>query len=153
MVKNKTVESEIKSHFDRQFNVFQSTRAWKQQALSELFGPLVMHLDRTKAAFDRWDGKNLYLEAQIVRHGNETIRDTLLAKGHLIPPHLIPHATALVIHYDVWMEEFDRVRNKASSSVDEAFVFVGPAGYPFPREAEAAFKEQFAALQRELYGV
>ncbi len=150
---NKTVESEIKSHFDRQFNVFQSTRAWKQQALSELFGPLLMQLDRTKAAFDRWNGKNLYLEAQIVRKGNEAIRDTLLSKGHLIPSHLISHATKLVVHYDVWMEEFDRVRNSTSPESDDAFVFVGPAGYPFPHEAEAAFKEQFAALQRELYGV
>lgn len=150
---NKTVESEIKSHFDQQFNIFQSTRAWRQQALAELFGPLVMHLDRTKAAFDRWDRKNLYLEGQVVRQGNQTVRDTLLAKGHLIPPHLIKHATLLIIHYDVWLEEFDRVRNSGSSTSDESFVFVGPAGYPFPREAEAAFKEEFARLQRELYGV
>ena len=150
---NKTVESEVKSHFDRQFNVFQSTRAWKQQALTELFGPLKMQLDRTKAAFDRWDRKNLYLEGQVVRQGNQTVRDTLLAKGHLIPSHLVKHATDLVIHYDVWMEEFDRVRTSGSSSSDESFVFVGPAGYPFPHAAEAAFKEECARLQHELYGV
>ena len=149
---SKTVESEIKSHFDQQFNVFQSTRAWKQQALAELFGPLVMHLSRTKTAFDRWDGKNLYLEGQIVRQGNQTVRDLLLAKGHLIPPALVAHATKLVVHYDVWMEEFDRVRDSAEPRSD-AFVFVGPAGYPFPRESEAAFKEEFARLQHELYGV
>jgi hypothetical protein len=150
---NKTVESEIKSHFDRQFNVFQSTRAWKQQALAELFGPLVMHLDRTKAAFDRWDGKNLFLEGQVVRQGNQTVRDTLLNNGHLIPPHLVEHATKLIVHYDVWMEEFDRVRNSKASVTDESFVFVGPAGYPFPHDAEVKFKEEFARLQRELYAV
>jgi hypothetical protein len=150
---NKTVESEIKSHFDQQFNVFQSTRLWKQQALAELFGPLVMHLDRTKAAFDRWDGKNLFLEGQVVRQGNQTVRDTLLSNGHLIPPHLVDHATKLIVHYDVWMEEFDRVRNTQSAVTDESFVFVGPAGYPFPRDAEKLFKEEFARLQRELYGV
>jgi hypothetical protein len=150
---NKTVESEIKAHFDQKVNVFQSTRAWKQQALAELFGPLVMHLDRTKAAFDRWDGKNLFLEGQIVRQGNQTVRDTLLAKGHLIPPHLIQHATNLIVHYDIWMEEFDRVRNSKTPGTEEAFVFVGPAGYPFPHDAEVAFKAQFEALQRDLYGV
>jgi hypothetical protein len=150
---NKTVESEIKSHFDQQFNIFQSTRMWQQQALAELFGPLVMHLDRTKAAFDRWDGKNLFLEGQVVRQGNQTVRDTLLNKGHLIPPYLIEHATRLIVHYDVWMEEFDRVRNSQSPVTDQSFVFVGPAGYPFPREAEIKFKEEFARLQRELYGV
>jgi hypothetical protein len=148
---NKTVESEIKSHFDEKFNVFQSTRAWKQQSLSELFGPLVMHFERTKAAFDRWDGKNPFLEGQIVRSGNETIRDILLAKGHLMPPSLVPHATKLIVHYDVWMEAFDRIRGQASAGGDTAFVFVGPEGYPFPVEAEAAFKREFARLQSELY--
>jgi len=150
---SRTVESEIKSHFDRQFSVFQSTRAWKQQSLSELFGPLNMHFERTKAAFDRWNGKNLFLEAQVVRQGNQTIRDTLLAKGHLIPPSLVPHATQLVVHYDVWMEAFDRIRGEASPSPNTPFVFVGPEGYPFPHEAEEAFKQEFARLQCELYGV
>jgi len=150
---SKTAESEIKSHFDQQFNVFQSTREWKQQSLSELLGPLNMHFERTKAAFDRWNGKNLFLEAQIVRQGNQTIRDTLLAKGHLIPPSLVPHATKLIVHYDVWMEAFDRIRGEASPSADTPFVFVGPAGYPFPHDAEEAFKLEFARLQRELYGV
>jgi hypothetical protein len=150
---SKTVESKIKSHFDQQFSVFQSTRAWKQQALSELLGPLNMHFERTNAAFKRWNAKNLFLEAQIVRQGNQTIRDTLLAKGHLIPPSLVPHATKLIIHYDVWMEAFDRIRGNASSSADTSFVFVGPDGYPFPSEAEEAFKLEFMRLQKEIYGV
>jgi len=150
---NKTVESEITGHFDRQFDVFQSTRAWKQDALAELFGPVARHCDRTKAAFDRWNGKNLFLEAQIVRHGNQAIRDILLAKGHLIPPALVPHATKLIVHYDVWMEAFDRIRGESSPAADTPFVFVGSEGYPFPHEAEAAFKAEFARLQRELYGV
>jgi hypothetical protein len=150
---SKTVESEIKAHFDESMKVFESTRAWKQQSLAELLGPLNMHFDRTKAAFDRWDEKNLFLEAEIVRQGNQTIRDTLLSKGHLIPPHLIPDATKLVVHYDVWMEAFDRIRGESSPTPDTAFVFVGPDGYPFPHEAEAAFKAEFRRLQGELYGV
>jgi hypothetical protein len=40
---SKTVESEIKAHFDQSIKVFESTRAWKQQSLSELLGPLNMH--------------------------------------------------------------------------------------------------------------
>lgn len=150
---NRTVEAKIKSHFDERFNVFQSTRSWKQQSLSELFGPLVMQFDRTKAAFLRWDRKNLFLEGQIVRNGNETIRNTLLAKAHLMPPILIPHAVKLIVHYDVWMEEFDRVRGQGSAEADSSFVFVGPAGYGFPHEAEEAFKKEFARLREELYGV
>ena len=150
---NKTVESEITGHFDRQFDVFQSTRAWKQDALAELFGPVTMHFDRTKAAFDRWNGKNLFLEAQIVRHGNQAIRDILLAKGHLIPPALVPHATKLIVHYDVWMEAFDRIRGESSPAADTPFVFVGSEGYPFPHEAEALDKQNFSPLHHKFFGV
>ena len=155
---NKTVESEIKAHFDQKFNVFQSTRAWRQQALAELVGPLIMHLDRTRAAFLRWDRMNLFLEGQVVFQGNKTVRDLLLAKGHLIPPHLIEHATKLVVHYDVWMEAFERERGQQSSGQPSSgqgasHVFVGHAGYPFPKASEVAFKDEFAKLQRELYGV
>jgi len=149
---NKTVESQIKAHFDQQFNVFQSTRAWKQAALSELLGPLMMQFARTKAAFERWDGMNLYLEGQVVRQGNQTIRDALLTKGHLVSPELVPHATRLVIHYDVWMEQFDRVRGQAADGAHLPFVFAGPEGYPFPHDAEQAFTQEFARLQVELYG-
>jgi hypothetical protein len=150
---SKTVEGEIKTHFDQSLKVFESTRAWKQQILFELLGPLNMQFERTKTAFDRWGGKNLFLEAQIVRQSNQTIRDTLLSKGHLIPPNLISHATKLVVHYDVWMEAFDRVRGGSSPTPDTMFVFVGPDGYPFPRDAEDAFKAEFRRLQVELYGV
>lgn len=151
--RNKVVESEIKSHFDESFKVFESKRSWKQQALFELLGPLQMQFERTKRAFDRWDHKNLYLEGKVVHEGNQTIRDLLLSKGHLIPPHLMGDACQLVEHYDAWLEAFDRVRGDTSTSNDTAFVFVGPQGYPFPSSAEANFKAEFRKLQGELYGV
>ncbi len=69
--RNKTVESEIKAHFDESLKVFESKRSWRQQALFELLGPLQMQFERTKRAFDRWDHKNLYLEAKVVREGNQ----------------------------------------------------------------------------------
>lgn len=148
--RNRRVESEIKSYFDQQFSIFQSRRAWKEQAITELFGPLVMQLDRTLTAAQRWNRRNLYLEGQIVRLGNQTARDLLLSKGHLVPPALVEHATRLIVHYDVWMEEFDRVRSSEKASSSE-FVFVGPAGYPFPTDSEAEFKAEFRRLQHELY--
>lgn len=51
------------------------------------------------------------------------------------------------------MEAFDRIRGESSPAADTPFVFVGSEGYPFPHESEAAFKAEFARLQRELYGV
>jgi hypothetical protein len=151
--RNKHVEAEIKTHFDETFKVFESKRSWKQQALFELLGPLQMQFERTKRAFARWDHKNLYLEGKVVREGNQTIRDLLLTKGHLIPPNLMGDAGQLVEHYDAWLEAFDRIRGENSTSNDTAFVFVGPDGYPFPTTAEVNFKAEFRKLQSELYGV
>jgi hypothetical protein len=150
--RNKIVENEIKARFDKGIKVFESERSWRQQALFELLGPLQMQFERTKRAFDRWDHKNLYLEAKVVREGNQVIHDLLLTKGHLVPPHLMDDACKLVEHYDMWLEAFDRVRGKSSTS-DQPFVFVGPHGYPFPSEAERNFKAEFRKIQGELYGV
>lgn len=112
-----------------------------------------MQFERTHKAFNRWTKKNLYLEAQVVLDGNRTIRDLLLTKGHLIPPELMKEACSLVEHYDAWLEKFDNLRGSNGDSSSESFVFVGPEGYPFPREAELKFKETFRKLQNELYDV
>lgn len=151
--RNKTIETQIEAQFNQGLKVFESTRSWKEQALAELFGPLQMQLERTKHAFERWDNKNLHLEAEVIQKGNIAIRDLLLAKGHLIPAQLMAHAIALIEHYDAWIEAYNRIRNDTTLNAQTDFVFVGPAGYPFPAKSEQAFKDQFKALQHELYGV
>jgi len=151
--RNLEVEESIRADFTERLKVFESTRSWQEKCLAEVLGPVVMQLDRTLVASSRWHEKNPYLEAKIVGEGNLLIRDTLLAKGHLIPGDLEPHAAALIAHYDRWLEEFDRVRGQANPGTDENFVFVGPQGTPFPKEAEAAFKAKFRRFRQELYGI
>ena len=151
--RNRMLEFEIKRQFDERFREFESTRLWKESCLSQLLGPAVMQLKRTKRAFNRWNSKNLYLEAKIVREGNETIRDLILSKGHLIPPELMEHAEKLVEHYDRWLEEFDTKRAREFPDNDDAFVFVGTQGFPFPSDAEEKIIDTFRKLQRELYGI
>lgn len=142
--------------FNRQLErgraIFASTRAWKERSVSELLGPIYMQLDRTERAFNRYREKNLFLEAKVLREGNLAIRDLLLSKADLIPPELLPDAGALVEHYDRWAEEFERRRETESPELSTEFVFVGPAGYPFPRASADAFQEAFLARWRELYG-
>ncbi|WP_338695244.1 hypothetical protein V5279_03850 [Bradyrhizobium sp. 26S5] len=76
----------IKRRFTTILEVWRSQRGWKERAVTELLGPVYMQLDRTKRAFDRWDRKNLILEAEVVRKGNLAVRDLLLENPHLIPP-------------------------------------------------------------------
>src|ERR1700694_2722603 len=104
--RNSMLKAEIKRQFDERLKVFESTRLWKEKCLSQLLGPMVMQLERTKRAFERWNTKNLYLEAKIVREGNVAVRDLLLLNGHLIPAEIMPDAARLVEHYDRWLEEF-----------------------------------------------
>lgn len=135
------IEQEIKSQ-----------HTWKEQSVSSLLGPVNMQLDRTKRAFDRWTAKNLYLEAKVIKEGNQTIRDLLLAKGHLIPPELLEDAGKLIEHYDVWLEKFEKQRLANKPDLDSAFTFVGPEGYPFPRQSADRFQEKFRDYWKELYG-
>jgi hypothetical protein len=147
----------IKKRFDTELAVWRSQREWKEQAVSELLGPIYLQFARTLRAFKRWEGKNPYLEASVIRSGNLAIRDLLLEKPNLIPPELRDDASALVVHYDVWLEEFDRWRGDATAAAgagdEPAQVFAGPQGFGFPRQAEAKFKNVFEGYWRDLYGV
>lgn len=128
-----------------------SQYSWKEQSVTELLAPLNMQFDRTERAFNRWHDKNLYLEMKVVKAGNETIRDLLLGKGHLIPPELREDAGRLIEHYDVWLEKFEKQRLSENPDLNAAFVFVGPDGYPFPGTAERNFRETFKKYWLELY--
>jgi hypothetical protein len=149
--RNRTIEAQVKARFDEAMQVFESKRIWKQQALAELLGPLQMQFERSARAFHRWDKKNLYLEGKVVRDSNQTILALLLTKGHLIPPNLMNDAAQLVEHYDAWLEAYERIRGETSVGTQPDFVFVGPQGYQFPKEAEKHFKAEFQKLQGELY--
>jgi hypothetical protein len=146
------ITEDIKSEYAKSMTIFASSRAWKEKSVSQLLGPLYMQFDRTQRAFGRWQAKNLFLEAKVIREGNLTIRDLLLSKADLIPPELLDDAGKLVEHYDRWLEEFDRLRSKKKPDLDTTFVFVGTKGFPFPSDAETKFRNEFSQMWTELYG-
>ena len=141
----------FKGHMTRVEEQIKSQRSWKEQSVAELLGPMHMQFSRTKSAFSRWNSKNLYLEAKVVKSGNERIRDLLLEKGHLIPPELLKDAGDLIEHYDVWLEKFEDQRRDESPDIDSPFVFVGPDGFPFPSKSEERFNSKFIEYWSDLY--
>lgn len=149
--RNKRIEEEIKTQFEKSITIFQSTRLWKEQSTSELLGPLHMHFDRTSRAFKNYNKQNLYLEQKVIYDSNLKMRDMLLAKPHLIPHDLREDAGNLIEHFDRWLEKFARVRDEQKPELSTEFVFVGPDGFPFPKQSEQAFKNRFAEVWRELY--
>lgn len=142
-----TIQEQIRS----QFEIIRSKRIWKEQSISELLGPVNMLLDRTEIAFKRWNADDLFLEAEIIAKSNQTIRDLLLEKGHLIPPELLPEASKLIEHYDRWLEKYDENRKKENPKHQDSFTFVGPEGYPFPRQSAIKFQQFFKNYWNDLY--
>jgi hypothetical protein len=140
----------IKRRVESALDIWRSRRNLDERSVAELLGPVYIQLVRTKRAFERWDGKNLFLEGQVIRAGNVAIRDLLLSKPHLIPPELRQAASDLILHYDVWLEEFDRQRGRPEAAGPD-FVFAGPQGYPFPTVAEAEFKLSFEDHWKRVY--
>jgi hypothetical protein len=151
--REKEIEARVVHAFEQSMAAWSSQREHKERLVSELLGPLTMQLHRTSEAFRRWDKKNLFLEAAVIRQSNTAARDLLLTKGFLLPADLLCHAVALVTHYDMWLEEYERVRLDEQASGSTGFVFVGPKGYPFPKESEAAILEAFTLSTHELFSL
>jgi hypothetical protein len=147
------ITAEVRQRFDYEMLRHRSQTDWQDQVLSKLLGPMVMQLDRTGRAFVRWQDQNLFVETKIIFEGNKVVRDLLLSNGHLIPPDLLEDAGRLVEHYDRWFEEYEKVRGGQEPDIDQPFVFVGPAGYPFPSDAEKRFKERFRQIWAARYAV
>lgn len=150
MRRNARVAEEMKAEFSERLTRSSSTRAYNEKALEELFGPAKMQLGRTRRAFSRWNKRSDHIETNVIRQGNLTVRDLLLAKGHLLPPSLLKDAEDLIEHCDAWLEKYEEERVKNPSEV--AFIYVGPDGYPFPRSAEQRLIAYAEQLQTELYG-
>ena len=82
-----------------------------------------------KRAFNRYKAKNIYLETKVIAEGNTSIKNLLLSHGHLIPAELLDDAGRLVEHFEVWLEEFERVRDEKKPELETQFVFAGPQGF------------------------
>jgi hypothetical protein len=77
-------------------------------------------------------------------------RDLLRRKAQLVSTQLTADARKLIEHYDRWLEEYEKLRGGATPDTTTAFVFVGPEGFPFPREAERRFRERASDLEGRL---
>jgi hypothetical protein len=138
----KSVEAQISSRLN-----------WKEDCVREVLGPMRVHLGRTKQAFEsNWGPHDEYIQTEVIKKSNETMRDILMDNGHLVPKNLFVHALRLVAHYDAWLQEYARQYAIADPEKRSAFVFAGPKGFAFPRDSECAFLTSFEIYARELYG-
>ena len=134
--------AEVKATVEDEADRITETRTLDWELLRQVLGPVVAHQRRTGMAFTRWRDKNVLLETLIIADSNRTVRNILLNNFHLLTPDLRDPASKLIEHYDLWLEAFERERNSQKPEEQQStFTFVGPAGYPFPKEAERAFTD------------
>lgn len=145
--KTEKITAEIKNQFEMNLTSQKTGHVWKEKAVSELYGPLCFQFTRTNNAIQRYSKKNLFLEKNILKESNEKIRNLLLEKAYLISPELMNDADKLILHYDEWLEEFDKNRGTDNKESDEKPVYV----YSFPKESEKKFKEKYLELWNGLY--
>lgn len=116
----------------------------------ELLLPMKVHFDRTRQAFKEWVSSmpttpNEKIE-DAIKASNSVIRNLLINKWHLIPADLRADALQLIKHYDAWQAEYDRLRPGGVRDPEVPFVFVGPKGVPFPRNAEEDFLSRYEKM-------
>jgi len=131
--------------FFRREKVFEKKLQHKHDTLRELLGPIRMQLIRSKIALEHYKQDRHSFKEAILKECNETVRDTLLTKGHLIPSDLIDSAADFISHYDRWLQAYHMWRVETHDE-DRAFVFIGG----FPKEAEQKFSEKYEAYRKEL---
>jgi hypothetical protein len=148
--KTEEIGNEVKTEFEALKEKLSADLKWKQDSC-RVMGRIYFHLNRSKSAGQRYyriKEKNKFLE-DLILESNKNIRDLILEEGSLIHPDLTDEANKLVEHYDTWLEKYHslRVKNKE----EHIHVFVGPDGYPFPKDAEKRFKDFYIKLWKELY--
>jgi|GEM_PF-4772967 len=147
----------LKNFLNRKIEQHRFTRDWKEQSLSKVVGPVVMHLDRTSQIATRYqktfrEKTTSYFDASLMKDSNQAVRTILLSNGHLLPENLRGHSHALIAHYDVWIRRFDAKVALEKPTADSKFD-VGFSEVPFPKSAAKAFRESYEYLREDLYGV
>ena len=142
--RDEKIKNSIQEEFKKRDTFFNAQFNYKQRAVEELLGPIMMQLKRSALTVQAYEPNNAYREG-ILKECNETVRELLLKKGFLIPTELLPDATDLIRHYDEWLQLYQQIRI-IQNDRKTPFVFT----YNFPHEAEKNFLKTYDDFRKEL---
>ncbi|MCT4625361.1 MAG: hypothetical protein N4A46_17185 [Schleiferiaceae bacterium] len=113
--------------------------------------PLEVYFKRTGSLFKTWISKepknpDIAIE-QYLHEANTSLQSILLENLEHLPESLHESANQLINHLNAWLIEYDELRPKGKRKLEPAFVFVGPKGYGYPREAEQKFLDHLNSLR------
>jgi|GEM_PF-815948 len=142
--RDEKIKNSIQEEFKRRDVFFNAQFNFKQRAVEELLGPVMMHLKRSAMTLLAYQPNSAYRE-DILKDCNETVRDLFLKKSFLIPTELLPDVADLIRHYDEWLQLYQQIRI-IQNDRKTPFVFT----YNFPKKAEENILKIYEAFRKEL---
>ena len=101
------------------------------QLISDFLGSVNTQLGRSELAYDGYlkSGK-MFLYAKILKDSNDSLRDLLISKTHLLPAEHAANSLALIHHIDVWSSIWDYNFALHRPSLGSVFSFDNEVRFP-----------------------
>jgi hypothetical protein len=113
-----------------------------------ILGKVYLNFERSRIAYDNYiKEEKIYLHARILKECNLKIRDLLLENAYILEENLRNDAMDLIIHYDIWVEKWNDLKQKRDPQLYDVFIFENE--YRFPKEAEKRLKEEFIKIKKD----
>jgi hypothetical protein len=130
-----------------------SAVAWKEASLEKVVAPVVLNLERTRIAYDRYTRVRSFGFASMLYESNKRNRELLLTNGHLLPDELLEPSNCLVAHYDIWIQRYEATLKDKNLQPDDKFElgFADLSFEPcseFPKASSEKFQQTFNAFRR-----
>lgn len=117
-----------------------------QALLSELLGPLHMHLAAARTLYGQYlEGGKRFAFADALRQTNLRARSLLLEKGWMLPEPLQADAAALIAHWEVWLSLWEAHRRATDPEPNDEFAFAND--FTWPAESARRLEDLYEALR------
>ena len=148
---SENIKGEIKQSVQTSLYDYQTDQEWQRRSLVELFAPLDVNLERSKRAFNRWQGNLRQEELVILQETNVRVRKLILDKYYLIPSGLQKAASTLVEHYDIWLQFYNKPNvNEYDAKFINKKLSEEWGKLPFPKESAGKLRQHFIELQSKV---
>ena len=128
---------------------------WKELSLEKVVAPVVLNLERTEIAYERYQKNKDFGFAAMLYESNRRNREIILSNGHLLPDNLVEAATCLVAHYDIWLKRYEATLAERTPQPDESFdlKYADLSFEPcseFPKSAAEEFRNVFERFRNDV---
>lgn len=109
----------------------------------------IINLKRSEIAYKNYlQYEKKFIYAKELKTCNEELRSLLTENIFLLSNTLQQDALTLIIHYDIWIEKWNKLEQSQKFSLDEIFVFENE--HTFPRDAAIRIESEFNRIKENI---